>query len=68
MNRLWMYVEHTTEEDGKTVTWVRKERFDELQRAFDAVCESHTEFVNKIHEAILRPNSLEISHDEETRR
>ena len=34
--------------------YVRKDRYDELERAFDAVCQAHTEFVNKLHDALSR--------------
>lgn len=40
----------TVEVEGKQ--YVRKERLDELQQQFDAVCQAHTEFVDKVYAAL----------------
>lgn len=53
MGKLELYDEKVLEEDGQSRTWVRKERLEELQRCFNAMCAGHAHFIDLVHEAVV---------------
>jgi hypothetical protein len=57
MTKLEIYEERVLEENGQSHTWVRKERLEELQRCFDAICDGHARFINLVHDALLQGES-----------